>query len=240
MYQPRIYRHLVHSPDLVSYTIVEKETDLFISTTTDLSGAARELVRRFRKDLEAYFARVPYFAASLVPITVETDAPPIIREMAEAARQAGVGPMAAVAGAVAQFVGEGLGKLSPEVIVENGGDIYLRGSQKRTVAIYAGNSHLSGRLGLEVAPAELPLGVCTSSATVGPSFSFGRTDSAVAVARSAALADAAATAIGNAVGSAEEIGKGLEVAQGIPGLLGTVVIVGDKLGVWGSLKLCPL
>ena len=108
------------------------------------------------------------------------------------------------------------------------------------MAIYAGSSPLSGRLGLEINTHAMPVGICTSSATVGPSLSFGKTDAAVAVAPSATLADAAATAIGNAVGSIEEIGQGLELAQNIPGLTGAVIIIGEKLGVWGSLKLCPL
>ena len=240
MYQPRSYRRLVKSDDLVTYTVVEKETDLHISTLTDLSHEARELVRRYRRDIESYIAREPFFAASLTPLAVLGDAPPIIKEMARASGLVGVGPMAAVAGAMAYFVGEELSRSSPEVIIENGGDIYLKGRKKRTVAIYAGSSPLSGRLGLEMDMSVTPVGICTSSATVGPSLSFGKTDATVAIAPSATLADATATAIGNAVGSIEEIGRGLELAQNIPDLTGAVIIIGEKLGVWGSLKLCPL
>lgn len=238
MYQPRSYRRRVSSTGLVSYAVVEKETDLFISTVADFSREAIELTRRCRRDLEEYFSRVPFFAASLEPVDAEKDAPLIIKEMAGAARLAGVGPMAAVAGAVAQFVGEGLSRFSPEVIVENGGDIYIKTCHKRIVAIYAGDSPLTGRLGLEINPEDTPIGICTSSATVGPSLSFGKADAAVVVAPSAVLADAAATAVGNSVTSAFKIGQGLKVAQNIPGLTGGVVIVGERMGVWGNLKLC--
>ncbi len=240
MYQPRTYRHLVHSPGLISYSVVEHETDLLISTTINLEREARKLVRELRRELEEYISRAPYFVASLEPVDVPNSAPPIVQEMATAARSAGVGPMAAVAGAVAQRLGEALGHISPEVIIENGGDIYLIGQKRRLVAIYAGNSPLSNTLGLEIAPEQTPIGICTSSATVGHALSFGRTDASVAVASSATLADAAATAIGNAVSSAEEIDKGLLVAQDIPGLIGAVIIVGDKLGVWGNLSLRAL
>ena len=240
MYQPRTYRRFIHSPRLISYAVIEQETDLFISTTTNLEHKARELVQELRRKLRDFISHTPYFAASLEPIDVPQSAPIIVREMAAAARIAGVGPMAAVAGAIAQSVGEALSRLSPEVIVENGGDIYLKSTQRRLVAIYAGDSPLSNTLGLEISPEETPVGICTSSATVGHSLSFGVTDAAVAVAPSAALADAAATAIGNAVNSAEEIGTGLKIAQGIPGLLGAVIIVEDKFGVWGDLRLRAL
>ncbi len=240
MFQPRTYRRLVNSPGLLTYPIVEQETDLYVSTLTDLSREARALVRGYRRELNSYLAREPYFAASLEPLDAPDDAPPIVKDMAAAARLAGVGPMAAVAGAIARFVGEELGKLSPEVIIENGGDIYLRSLKKRVVAIYAGSSPLSGILALEIAPGNTPAGICTSSATVGPSLSFGGTDATVIVAPSATLADAAATAVGNAVGSSEEIGQGLEMAQAIKGLTGAVIIVGEHIGVWGNLKLCPL
>ncbi len=240
MYQPRTYRRRVHSPGLVTYAIIERETDLYISTTTDLSGEARQLVHQYRRELESYIAAHPCFAASLEPVAVEDEAPQIVREMAQAASVCGVGPMAAVAGAIARFVGEALGRLSPEVIIENGGDIYVKSTQQRVVSIYAGGSPLSYKIGIEIEPRDTPIGVCTSSATVGPSLSFGASDASVAVAPSAALADAAATAIGNAVKSAEDIERGLAVARGIDRLSGAVIIVGHKLGAWGHIRLRDL
>ena len=240
VYQPRTYRRLVRSPGLVSYEIVEHETSVLISTQINLEHEARTLIREFRRSLEDYISHTPYFAASLVPVDVPTDAPPIVQEMSAAAKLASVGPMATVAGAIAQNVGTALSQLSPEVIIENGGDIYLKSQKSRLVAIYAGDSVLSNTLGLEITPEETPIGICTSSATVGPSLSLGHTDATVAIATSATIADAAATAIGNAVGSADEINQGLSAAQSIPGLIGAVIIVGDKLGVWGDLRLRTL
>lgn len=160
--------------------------------------------------------------------------------MAAAALQAGVGPMAAVAGAVADEVGAALSSLSRDVLVENGGDIFLRVAQPRIVALDAGASPLSYRFGIKVAPQRDGLGICTSSGTRGHSLSFGRADCACIVAASAALADAAATAVGNIVQNDAGIATGLTLAQAIDGVSGAAIIVGDKMGVWGSIELVEL
>jgi ApbE superfamily uncharacterized protein (UPF0280 family) len=238
MYEPRFYRGWIQNSGLITYEVLLKESDLHIGTVTDLSREAKQLVKKYRGLLEDYIRRQPAFAASLLPVPIETDAPAIVQEMARASQLADVGPMAAVAGAISQFVGEDLAVLSPEVIIENGGDIYLRSTRPRVIAIYAGSSPLSGRIGLEIQPEDMPLGICTSSATVGPSLSFGHADAAVAVASSAILADAAATAIGNAVITPEDVDTGLKVAQSISGLRGAVVVIGDRIGAWGRIKLC--
>lgn len=240
MFQPRDYRLWVNTPELVAYTVKIKETDLYIRTTEDLSAFAFQVVKEHREALERYISSHPFFAASFEPIAVEESAPLIVREMACAAVLAGVGPMAAVAGAMSQLVGQELSRVSGEVIVENGGDNYLCSSKERVVAIYAGSSPLNGKVGLRFTPGDMPLGICTSSGTVGPSISLGKADAAVVVSPSAALADAAATAVGNAVKSADDIPAALEVARGIQGITGAVVIVGDKIGVWGKLEICRL
>ena len=146
--------------------------------------------------------------------------------------------MASVAGAIAELLGEKLSALSTQVIIENGGDIFLRTSIERVVAIYAGNSALSGKVGLRMKPDTKAIGICTSSATIGPSISLGKTDASVVVAPSAALADAAASAIGNAVMFDSDVERGLEVARRIQNITGAVIIVGDTMGIWGDLELC--
>jgi ApbE superfamily uncharacterized protein (UPF0280 family) len=225
---------------LTGFRVAVKETDLWVLACRDFSAEVRDLVIQERQQLEAYIVRYPDFLTSLVPRPEDPFAPPLVREMIEAAAAAGVGPMAAVAGALAAQVGRGLATLSPEVIVENGGDIYLAITQPATVALFAGKSPLSHRVGLNLDPALSPLGVCTSSATVGHSLSFGRADAACVLARSAALADAAATALGNRVQGPESVGKALEWVASLPEILGAVVIVGEKLGAWGQVELVPL
>lgn len=235
---PESYRSLVHCPDLVSFRVAVKETDLHAAADKNLRSKTLRLVNKYRTQLESYIARHPDFRTSLVPLAATEDSPAIVRAMADAGIKGGVGPMAAVAGAIAEFVGKELLPFTNELIIENGGDIFLACTSPRIIGIYAGDSPLSGLLGLEIAPGETPLGVCTSSGTIGHSLSFGKADAAVVVAPSAALADAAATAIGNAVKTIDDIPGGLEKAQKIPGVTGVVIIKGDKMGTWGKVKLC--
>ena len=148
--------------------------------------------------------------------------------------------MAAVAGAISEMVGAELLNYSEEVIIENGGDIFISSKRDRIVAIYAGNSPLSEKYGVEINAADTPMGVCTSSGTVGHSFSFGKADAAVIIASSATLADAAATAIGNMVTTREDIDKALDYARSSSLLKGVIIIKDDSMGVWGNIRLCEI
>jgi hypothetical protein len=240
VYEPRVYRHWVKDKDLVSFNVVVKETDLYIRASSDLKQEALKLVIRYRNMLERYIERHPSFLTSLEPVAVADNAPAIVSEMAEAARKAGVGPMAAVAGAIAEFVGSELLALSPEVIIENGGDIYIKSSKKRLIGIYAGKSPLTGKIALEISGEETPMGICTSSGTVGHSLSFGKADAAIVLSKSATLADAAATAIGNIIVQPGDITRGIELAQSIDGVSGVIIIKDDKMGLWGEVKIYPM
>ncbi|MFC2032917.1 UPF0280 family protein [Chloroflexota bacterium] len=236
--EPRTYRHWVEGNDLLPFTVTVKETDLYIRALSNLERKAYKLVSKYREQLEKYAGKHPEFLTSLQPLPVTTEMPQIAKQMSEAAMAAGVGPMAAVAGAIAEFVGRDLLSFSSEVIVENGGDIYLRSLRKRIIGIYAGKSPLTGKIGLEIEGQDTPLGICTSSGTVGHSLSFGRADAVVALAQSAALADAAATAIGNLIQQPEDINKGIEFARGIKSLKGVVIIKDDNMGFWGDVTIC--
>jgi ApbE superfamily uncharacterized protein (UPF0280 family) len=240
MYQPRDYRHWITGKDLVAFNVRVKETDLYIRASQNLKNKALKLVLKYRGLIERYIERHPAFLSSLEPLPVTSDAPLIVKTMLEAASKVGVGPMASVAGAIAEFVGTELVTFSPEVIIENGGDIYLKSLSPRIIGIYAGKSSLTGKIGLEIGGKDTPLGVCTSSGTVGHSLSFGRADAVAVLSPSATLADAAATAIGNLIKQPDDIPRGIEVAQGIAGLKGLVIIIGEKIGIWGEIKLCPI
>jgi len=239
MYEPRTYRHWIKDRDLTSFNVVVDETDLYIRASTNLKRKALKLVLKYRNTLERYIEQHPSFLTSLESISIGEDTPRIVRKMAEAAERVGVGPMASVAGAIAEFVGDELLAFSPEIIVENGGDIYLKSSRKRIVGIYAGKSPLTGKIGLEINEEDTPLGVCTSSGTVGHSLSYGKADAVVVLSKSATLADAAATAIGNLITQPDDIPQGIEFAKGIEGLNGVIIIVGDNMGLWGEVKISP-
>ncbi|MBP1708227.1 MAG: putative cytosolic protein [Deltaproteobacteria bacterium] len=240
MYEERTYRNLVKTDDLLKFEIMVKETDLLVRAKKDLSRETREAVLTYRHQLEAYIATHHEFAHSLVPLDEDPYAPRIVQEMIQTSRCANVGPMAAVAGAVAEFVSKDLLKLSEEVIVENGGDIYMATSRERTIGIYAGESPLSLKVGILVRAEDSPLGICTSSGTVGPSLSFGTADAICILSKSAALADAAATAVGNRVKTKKDIESGLEAGKNIEGILGTLIIIGDRMGAWGNISLVQL
>jgi ApbE superfamily uncharacterized protein (UPF0280 family) len=239
-FEPRTYRRRVAPVGLVTFEVVVRETDLMIAARRDLTAEATALAELARADIEGYIAHNRRFVESFVPFAVDADAPAIVREMADAASHAGVGPMAAVAGAVAEHVARGLAALSDEVVVENGGDIFMVGDVERTIALHAGPSPLSERIGIVVPADVMPAAVCTSSATVGPSVSLGSADAACVVARSGALADAVASALGNRVHSPEDVGRAIDAVRGIDGVLGLVIIMGETLGAWGAARLVAL
>jgi len=245
MYVNRDYRNTLTNRDLKSFRVTVKETDLYISVDEpsyvfQLEKKTENMVLALRYDLEEYIAADPVFKSTLRPHALAPGAPLVARAMADAARVAGVGPMAAVAGAFAEAVGRELLKTCSEVIVENGGDVFMAVTRKRLVAVFAGKSPFTGRLAIEISPEKTPLGICTSSGTVGPSLSMGAADAVIIISASAPLADAAASAVGNVVKDKKEVKKGIETARKIPGVLGAVAIKDDKMAAWGDVDIVPL
>ena len=235
-YEDRSYRSLINKDNLISYNIKISESDLFISSDTDLAVLAEKSLIQHRYSLETYIRNHPEFQTSLLPLPEDHFALPIVRCMLSKSKICGVGPMASVAGAIAEFVGYDLLDATENLIIENGGDIFLRSKNKLNVAIYAGESTLSYKLNLIVKPEDTPLGICTSSATVGPSLSFGKADAVCVTSTSATLADAAATAIANRVKNKTNIKFALNYGMKIPGVKGIVIICGNDMGAIGEVK----
>ncbi len=240
MFENRTYRSQHNKHGLVSFDITAKETNLNIQAKTDLSDQAIKLVLDCRNTIETYIRLYPEFATSLTPMTAPGPAPKIINQMIAAAELASVGPMAAVAGTVAEYVGTHLLNHSPEVIVENGGDVFVKSDTETIFSIYAENSSLSLTAGIRVDRKDTPYGMCTSSGTLGHSKSFGKADAASVLADSCAVADAAATALGNRICKTDDIKGAIDTAKTIPGVLGVVIIKGDHIGLWGDLKIVRL
>lgn len=238
----RLYRREAPGGRFISFTVKVKETDLWIavnqhSYSEDLVSATEKAVFNIRRPLEQYLASNPHFQTALEPCLIDPGAPPMILEMVRAANKAGVGPMAAVAGAIAEQVSLFLLERADEVIVENGGDLFLKVNEPVAVGIFAGTSSISGKLALQIEPNQTPLGICTSSGTVGPSLSFGCADAAIALASSVPLADAAATALGNRAKSQEDLQEAIAFARQVEGLTGALLIIGDKIAAWGDINL---
>lgn len=196
---------------------------------------AAEIVRQ-RRILEQYISRHPDFQRSLEPLEVGEDAPLVAQRMARAAKLVGVGPMAAVAGAMAQCAAEaGLKGGAEEAIVENGGDIYLRTVEPVVISLYAGSAKVSNRLGFSLEAEYTPIAICSSSGKMGHSMSLGECDLATVVARDAALADAAATQAANLVRTVADVDAALERITGIEGVDGVVIVKDDRVGLAGHL-----
>ncbi|MCU0597718.1 MAG: UPF0280 family protein [Desulfobacterales bacterium] len=224
----------------MSFQVSVKETDLWVQAEKNLECETRELVLKYRAHIESYIHENPEFLSSLKPWRIKGIAPKIVCDMALAGQLAGVGPMAAVAGAVAEYVGLELLGSSSQVVVENGGDIFLKTERPIVSAIYAGASPLSLKIGISLKHSGAPIGICTSSGTVGHSYSMGKADAVCVVSNSCALSDAAATAICNHVDSAGAIGRAIAFGKQISGVSGIVVISDDKIGMWGDIEIVPL
>lgn len=241
----RDYRQLHQQNDLVHFQIQIKETDLDIGVRRSqynekLVAWCQKFIWHQRNILEEYIKKDPDFAKTLAPYEPFSDAPHLITTMAYAGKTAKVGPMASVAGSIAQEIGKSLLKYSRDVIVENGGDIFLRSRQKRSIGIYAGKSIFTNRLALEISPDETPLGICTSSGTVGHSLSYGLADAVIILSTSTPLADAVATATGNLIKKADDLQEAVNFATSITNIKGAIAILGDKIALKGEVKIKPV
>lgn len=239
-HQPRTYRRLHTATGLAAFRITVQETDLWISADAELTDQAREAVLATRGQIESYIEQFPRFATALTPWQAAAPLPPVVRQMARASHAVGVGPMAAVAGAVAEAVGRKLLTCSSQVIVENGGDLFVCAKKPVTIAVMAGKSPLSMRLGLRLTPGRMPCGICTSSGSVGHSLSLGTADAVCVLSKSCPLADAAATWIGNQVSAEKDVETAARMAGRIEGIDGAVVIKGSQIALWGELEVVGL
>ena len=236
-YQERTYRRSCLCPHLVSFNARVKETDLWILADQDLTAPAVQSISRHRRVLEKYLEENPQWGEALTPLPPDPYAPLLVQQMLNAGQNAGTGPMAAVAGAIAQAVGRDLLEASPQVVVENGGDLFIASNQDLTIGLWAGDSPLSGKIGLSLPRALQPTGLATSSGTVGHSLSLGKTDAATVLAKDPALADAVATAMGNLVIHKKDLKPALNWAAGIKGVRGALLIAGENLAAWGEIEL---
>jgi ApbE superfamily uncharacterized protein (UPF0280 family) len=233
MYARRFYRTRVSSRRLSRFRIVRYESDIEIFAESDLSLMALEVLYSLRKDLEVHAVRNGGFLESLSPQNAGPEAPEIVRSMADASAVWGVGPMAAVAGAVAERIGRALSRWSGTVIVENGGDIWARSSEPVCCSLYAGaGSPFTDRVAFMVDAPE-GKGICTSSGTVGHSTSFGAADAVTVIGADCALADAAATAIANRIKGPADVEDQIRGLTLEGNLEGAIACCGDVMAARG-------
>ena len=225
----------------VRFQVAMEQTDLLVVAERDLHAEIAAFVAKVRGEIKNWILLHPEFAASLDPVPVPDDAPETVRAMAEAAARCGVGPMAAVAGAVAQAVGDRFAEQSPNILIENGGDTYLRSTRERVVALLA-DPDSGATLGLRIEKNAFPAAICASSATIGHSLSLGQGELVAVRAADARLADAAATALCNLLRSKQDLNRVLEQAKQLAphGLQGVFAQIDGSLTAWGAIELVAL
>ncbi|MCP4745738.1 MAG: UPF0280 family protein [Desulfobacteraceae bacterium] len=238
-YVSRSYRRLVRS-DLKTSHVAVQQTDLTIYTDIPLTESVKESVLLHRGYLESYIRHNPGFVKALIPLPPDPLAPSIVQKMIKAGACAGVGPMAAVAGSVAEQTGLDMLEYTTEILIENGGDIFISTSQPITVGVFAGQSPLSLKVGIALKPRPHPFAVCTSSGTVGHSLSTGIADAVCILGGSCSVTDAVATATGNRVQKTADIQAAIDWARRIDGVDGVLIIIGDAIGAWGQIKLVSI
>jgi ApbE superfamily uncharacterized protein (UPF0280 family) len=228
--------------DLLKYRIIVGESDLWVLSQENLKNELESFLKFYRRQLKEYIDSHPGFLQALTPWREDHQAPEIIQSMIWASKLTGVGPMAAVAGTIASAIGRKIDpKTAPELIIENGGDIYLRSRKERVVSLFAGaESPFSGKLGILLPPHPEGIGICTSSGKLGPSLSFGNADAVTIIASEPSLADAAATAGANHINDSYDLPKTISFLQKIPGISGILIIKDQKIAVWGEVELAPL
>lgn len=244
IFEERTYRSQFNTSRFTGFEVKHQETDCWIGVDPDswqpaMQNVALKKIKELRQKLENYIKVEPFFKKSLKPFQPSESAPSEALEMAAAARQAGIGPMSAVAGLFAREVaGEILQNFSVrELVMENGGDIFAQLVNELVLSVFAGDSILSERIGL-VIPADVDsVGICTSAGTVGPSLSYGKADAVVVVAENPLVADAFATAFGNKVKSPNDVEKVINQAEKYSEILSLLIICEDQVGIRGEYEI---
>ena len=239
-YRERSYRSRFSSDERRWFCVKFLESDLWIGVDSGSYRASLEadtyaMLVDLRRQMDAYLLMDPQYKTALTPYDAGLEAPNILKEMSRVSHKTGIGPMSAVAGAVAKKVAEFLG--TQEVIVENGGDIYAQAASDMDISVFAGQSPLSEKIGLHIPAAEFPLGICTSSGTVGPSLSLGRADAVMIVCKDVLLADSYATAMANRIKTVNDLQSVIDRISDIPEILGAIAVKDDRMAITGRFEL---
>jgi len=219
----------------LKYQLRESRCTIITDRPETLSAAVSG-IKGHRAELEEYIQRDPLFQLALNPIDV-VDGPEVAMLMAEASKRAGVGPMAAVAGVLADLaVREMLGAGARVAVVENGGEACFNSDRPMDIAIQAGETPLSKRVGFRLE--KFPVGVATSSGLFSHALSFGEAEAATVFAENAGIADAVATSVANVVKGNDEkmvVEEAVDLGLSIEGVRGVFIIYRGHVGLGGEV-----
>ena len=232
-----IYRNNVKTREKYHWKITYQYSDMLLGSDKDIAGLIEEPLKEIYCCLHSCFKEDPAFLKSLSPVSIKPGYPEIIKKMCLLSAGFNVGPMAAVAGTVNEFLAEKINKYCGSLIIENGGDLYLRSKKDRVLVIYVKNKYFKDFISIRIKSESMPCGVCASSGTFGHSLSLGKCDLAVVMSKSAITADAAATAVANSISCKDDILKSIEHFRNCRGIDGLLLIKEDKIGLWGNIEL---
>lgn len=243
-YINRIYRSHFQQERWHFFGVQYKESDLYIGVEKNswhpqMPIFANQQLQALRQEMDHWIIQHPEYAQALKPINIPQNGPLIFQEMAQVALLTGIGPMSAIAGAVAEHIGKAIKKQFNvvEILVENGGDIYADIQQELDVSVFAGRSPLSEKVGLSIPATYSSLGICTSSGTIGPSLSFGKADAVMIVCQDVKLADSYATAFANQIQTVNDIPDCIHRIQTCPQIIAAIAIKDDKMGIHSPFGL---
>ena len=229
----KFYRKIVNYRLPYWIEIRYKFTDLFILSDKKLDeNRILERIKKIYEEIQKYSMKRPLFISSLTPIYDESP-PLILEELFLYSKKTNLGPLAGIAGFfsknIAEFIKE---EFEPtNLIIENGGDIFLKRDEESKILIYAGNSTLSMRIGFRLEKGEY--GIATSSKSVGHSLSFGNTDSLTVISSDPIISDFYSTYFGNRIRNEKDIEKTLEIVKDLKEIKGLIVILNNKIGIYG-------
>lgn len=243
-YRERSYRSRFSNDERRWFCVKFLESDLWIGVDNGSYSASMEadtyaMLVDLRRSMDAYLLMDPDYKSALTPYDAGIEAPSILKDMSKVSHKTGIGPMSAVAGAVALKVAGFLKSRYDvnKVIVENGGDIYAQASTDMDISVFAGQSPLSEKIGLHIPAGSFPLGICTSSGTVGPSLSLGRADAVMIVCKDVMLADSYATAMANRIQSVNDLQPVIDRISNTPDILGAIAVKDDRMAICGQFEL---
>ncbi|HID42696.1 MAG TPA: UPF0280 family protein [Archaeoglobaceae archaeon] len=236
MYEERFYRKDSHSK--FSLEVAFGESDLFISLDKGIEKEkAKEILKKYYTKIENYIKENPRFFSSLAPLEEDKDAPSIVKDMFACSRLTGIGPFSCVAGAIAFYVGKELLNFSSEVIVENGGDIFLKINEDKKIGVYLGEKFPKKYLTLKIKKRDYPFGIASSSSYLGHSLNFGRVDLLMVIAKNSIIADGFATALSNRTKEERDVEEILEFVKNNPSLEGILIFFEGKIFLWGDFEI---
>ena len=231
-----IYRNKISSRQKYNWRILYKYSDILVSCDKDIILKLKKLIEEIYVILESHIRKNPSFGKSLSPLKSRPEYHPMIKKMYEKTALFNVGPMAAVAGVVCDFLASGLDNYCRCLVIENGGDVFIKSDKDIDVCVYLKNKYFTDKIYLRIKTGDMPCGLCSSSGSFGHSLSLGKSDLVTVMAGSTISADGAATSVANNINSYKDISKTINRYKTAEDIKGILIVKDDKLGVWGKIE----